>query len=81
MGVCIGVCIEVCIRVCIGGVKHAPLHEFLTRLFLETTILYIYIYACHPPQDLRLDCFFRQIKKKSLIPRFLIFGKERFSSM
>ena len=40
-----GVCIEVCIGVCIGGVKHAPLHEFLTRLFLETTIIYIYMYT------------------------------------
>ena len=37
MGVCIEVCIkvgiEVCIGVCIGGVKHAPLHESLTRDF------------------------------------------------
>ena len=28
MGVCIGLCIEVCI----GGVKHAPFHEFLTPI-------------------------------------------------
>ena len=26
-------CFEVCFGVCIGGVKHAPLHEFLTRHF------------------------------------------------
>ena len=33
VGVCIGVCIEVRIGLCIGGVKHAPFHEFLTRHF------------------------------------------------
>ena len=26
----VGECVEVCIKVCIGGLKHAPFHEFLT---------------------------------------------------
>ena len=40
------------------------------------TYIYIYVYICLPPPPRStFKVFFRQIKKKALIPRFLIFGR------